>query len=734
MPDGPAAEGPVIEGPAGVALVAVGGYGRRELAPHSDLDLVLIHQPGADVEELAKRLWYPLWDAAVRIDHAVRARPEATAAAAQDVRVALGLLDSRHVAGDPAVTLRLRAEVLAQWRRDARRNLPRLRRLVHERGERAGELAHASVPDLKESVGGLRDATVLGALVATWLVDVPQTDLERSRRQLLDVRDAVQEHTGRATDRITPELWRPVTERLGLGGEEEAQWRVRALGRRITHLSRLTWSRVDRLLAEPGPGRAGRNRQPGLVPVARGVAVADGEVVLAADARPEDDAGLLLRAAAAAAERRLVLSPPSAARLLRDGAPMPDPWPTEARDGLVRLLAAGPGLLPVWETLDETGAVERVLPEWQRIQLLPHASAVHRFTVDRHVVETCVQAAALIRRVARPDLLLVAALLHDIGKGGTRDHSVVGEPIARAAAQRMGFGAADTDVVGRLVRHHLLLAHTATTRDLDDPATLETVARRVGTVETLELLAALTEADAQATSNQAWTRWRATLVAALVKRVRALLRRGPASSSGWTETRLAVPEPVGLDPAHLEVTGEPAADGTRIRVVGQDRVGLLADVSGALAVLRIPVRSVRAATGQHAAVSVWDVAEPEVDPTLVAQRIAAVASGSVRPADRLRTTRPTLPPSVLVHHEASRDATVLEVRSEDIRGVIHLVCRALADLDVSVRSAHAATIGPQAVDVFYLQETAAAALSDERAAAAAHAVRRALESAVTLER
>src|SRR3712207_7103268 len=150
--------------------------------------------------------------------------------------------------------------------------------------------------------------------------------------------------------------------------------------------------------------------------------------------------------------------PASAPRLAPRSARLPDPWSADARRWLVRLLAAGPGLLPTWETLDETGAWDLLLPEWDAIRLLPHASPVHRFTVDRHVVETCIEAAALIRRVPRPDLLLVAAVLHDIGKGDRDEagvgHSVVGGPVAAAGADRMGVDPDGTPGVSRMVPHH----------------------------------------------------------------------------------------------------------------------------------------------------------------------------------------------------------------------------------------------------------------------------------------
>ena len=729
----------------GVALVAVGGYGRGELAPHSDLDLVLVHEAAVDVRELARGLWYPFWDANVTIDHSVRALTEVTEAAAADVRVALGLLDARHVAGDPSVTLHLRTGVSARWRRDARRNLPRLREVVRERWERGGELAHAAVPDIKESAGGLRDATVLKALVASWLVDVPHTDLERCRLQLLDMRDVLQAAAGRATDRVAPELWSALADGLGLADEQEAQRRLRQLGRRTAHLSRLTWSRADRLLAPPR--RTAGPRRPELLAVAPGVAVSSGEVVLDRGAKPTTDALLLLRAAEAAATRGMMLAPPTAARLAASAPPLSEPWPYEARDHLVRLLAAGAGLLPVWETLDETGAVDLFLPEWQRVRLLAHASPVHRYTVDRHIVESCIEAARLIRRVDRPDLLLVAALLHDIGKGGRQDHSVAGEPVAARVATRMGFSPQDAAIVARLVRWHLLLSETATSRDLDDPATIELVAGRVVDLRTLDLLEVLTEADARATSPQAWTRWRAGLVAALAGKVRRhLVGVVDAPEPGATDPGSLDSDPprdptgdaplseeVHHDPAYLQVDVAATPDGSLLTVTAADRVGLMADVAGTLALMRASVRSARAWTSDGLAVSRWEVAGELPEPPIVLRRLLSVVGGAVDPAARLRGRPGQLPPSVALRHDASREATVLEVRTDDRPGVVFLACRALAAQGLTVRSAHVDTIGPQALDVFYVQEQDAAAPSDERAASAAHAVRRDLEHAATLD-
>ncbi len=718
----------------GVALVAVGGFGRQELAPHSDLDVVLIHDDDVDPGILAEKIWYPLWDSGANLDHSVRSLSQTITAATDDLRVALGMLDLRHLAGDPNLTLRLRATMLAEWRRDARKRLPELREMVNQRHKLMGELAHESVPDIKEAEGGLRDATVLNALVATWLVDVPHVDLERSRRALLDVRDVVHGIAGRATDRISPEMWAQMAAPLELEDAVAVQVHVRDIGRRITHISRLTWRRVDSVLAKPTAIRG--VRRPTLTPLARGIALASGEVVLDRKVAPSSDPMMLLRAAAEAAERDVVLAPATTARLVRECPPLPTPWPEEARQLMVRLLAAGRGMLAVWETLEETGALAMILPEWDRIRSLPHASAIHRFTVDRHVVETCIEASELIRKVARADVLMIAALLHDIGKGGLTEHSVAGAPIAREIATRMGFAEDEVELIETLVRWHLLLSETATTRDPDDPATVELVVSKIASAEALSLLAALTEADAKAASPKAWSSWRAGLIRHLANRSLAALHavETEVPATPMPEPNVTIPAEVAEDPTRIHVSVETTSDGSRVTVISGDRVGLLADAAAMFAMQRTSVRAARVWTQDRYGVSVWETAEQHLDEPVLRQRITGIADGRVDARERLsRPAAGRLEPTGVVRPEASNTATVMEVRMDDRPGVVHLVCAALADLEVSVRSAHVSTLGPQAVDVFYVQESGAGALSDERAAQAAHAVREALRRTVTLD-
>jgi [protein-PII] uridylyltransferase len=363
----------------------------------------------------------------------------------------------------------------------------------------------------------MRDVNLLKALLASWLIDVPSAELARLNAELLEIRDALQETTGRHTDRLVADYASEVATRCGLADAEGLRSSLVTTGRGIAHLAAMALRNVDWMLT---PARASAPRRPVLDVIAPGVASYRGEVVLTERAQPSGDPLLGLRAAEAAAARDLILTDSAAARLGKELAPLPVPWPAEGRAHFTRLLASGPALVDVWESLDQYGVIEAMLPEWQRVRHLAPQSPVHTWTVDRHLVQTCVEVAPMIERVERADLLVMAALLHDIGKGDSGDHSKVGEVIAWDVAARIGFREADVSVIARLVRHHLTLIEAATTRDLDDPLTIESVAFAVGDVSTLDLLAALTEADALATGPQAWSPWRKQLLGALVERTR----------------------------------------------------------------------------------------------------------------------------------------------------------------------------------------------------------------------
>ncbi|MFI2379270.1 [protein-PII] uridylyltransferase [Streptomyces sp. NPDC018964] len=748
------------QGARGVSLVAVGGYGRAELSPRSDLDLLLLHDGGDPeaVAALADRLWYPVWDLGLALDHSVRTPAEARKTAGEDLKVQLGLLDARHVAGDLGLTTALRTAVLADWRNQAPKRLPALRELCEERAERQGELQYLLEPDLKEARGGLRDATALRAVAASWLADAPREGLADARRRLLDVRDALHLTTGRATDRLALQEQDQVAAELGVLDADALLRQVYEAARVIAYAGDVTWREVGRVLRS----RAVRPRlramwsggkpAPERSPLAEGVVEQDGEVVLARAARPERDPVLPLRAAAAAAQAGLPLSLHAARRMATGARPLTTPWPAEAREQLVTLLGSGRPTVEVWEALEAEGLVSLLLPDWDRVRCRPQRNAVHLWTVDRHLIETAVRASAFTRRVSRPDLLLVAALLHDIGKGWPGDHSVAGEVIARDVAARIGFDADDVTVIATLVRHHLLLVETATRRDLEDPATVRAVAEAVGTQGTLELLHALTEADALATGPAAWSSWRASLVTNLVERVSAVLSGdapdGPEEAAPTAEQeRLAIEAvatgaPVLSLRAQTEPPAEPSGDpeplGVELRIAVPDQAGVLPAVAGVLALHRLTVR-----TAELRAVDLPDGVDGSV--LLLDWRVAA-EYGSLPQAARLRADlvraldgsldiaarlaerdaayprrRGVIapPPRVTVAPAASRHATVMEVRAQDAPGLLFRIGRALEDAAVRVRSAHVSTLGANAVDAFYVTGFDGTSLPTEEAVAVA---------------
>ncbi|KOT27586.1 protein-PII uridylyltransferase [Streptomyces caelestis] len=744
------------QGARGVSLVAVGGYGRAELSPRSDLDLLLLHD-GSDPEAvaaLADRLWYPVWDLGLALDHSVRTAAEARKAAGEDLKVQLGLLDARHIAGDLGLTTSLRTTVLADWRNQAPKRLPALRELCEERAERQGELQYLLEPDLKEARGGLRDATALRAVAASWLADAPREGLADARRRLLDVRDALHLTTGRATDRLALQEQDQVAAELGVLDADALLRQVYEAARVIAYAGDVTWREVGRVLrsravrprlrAVLGGGKPAPERSP----LAEGVVEQDGEVVLARAARPDRDPVLPLRAAAAAAQAGLPLSPHAVRRMAAGARPLPAPWPAEAREQLVTLLGSGRPTIEVWEALEAEGLVSLLLPDWDRVRCRPQRNAVHLWTVDRHLIETAVRASAFTRRVGRPDLLLVAALLHDIGKGWPGDHSVAGEVIARDVAARIGFDQHDVTVVATLVRHHLLLVETATRRDLEDPATVRAVADAVGAQGTLELLHALTEADALATGPAAWSSWRASLVADLVERVGAVLSGdapdGPEEAVPTAEQERLAIEAVATGAPVLslraraepptEPSGGPEPLGVELRIAVPDQAGVLPAVAGVLAMHRLTVR-----TAELRALDLPDGVDGSV--LLLDWRVAA-EYGSLPQAARLRADLVraldgTLdiagrlaerdaayprrrgvvapPPRVTVAPAASRHATVIEVRAQDAPGLLFRIGRALEDAAVRVRSAHASTLGANAVDAFYVTSPDGSPLPGEEA-------------------
>jgi [protein-PII] uridylyltransferase len=374
--------------------------------------------------------------------------------------------------------------------------------------------------------------------------------------------------------------------------------------------------------------------------------------------------------------------------------------------------------------LDQHGLFVRLIPEWAAVRNKPQRNAYHRFTVDRHLLEAAALAAELTGQVERPDLLLVGALLHDVGKGYPGDHTTVGMEVVHDVATRMGFAPDDVTVLVDLVRHHLLLPDTATRRDLDDPTTIARVADAAGDPVTLHLLGALTEADSRATGPSAWGPWKAGLVADLVERTDKVL--------------LGETEPAGPDPilaANRDLMDEVRQSGLpavslqppHVIVAAPDRRGMFSSVAGVLALNGMNVRAANVSGEDGVAVEVFTVEMIRgswPDTLKLRADLVAVLSDRVAIGERLserervypvrrRTAAHGLDSDVSIDNDASETATVLEVRAPDEIGLLHRITRALFEADLDVVSARVSTLGDMVVDAFYVRESDGAKVLDQ---------------------
>ena len=718
-----------------VSLAAVGGFGRGELSPGSDLDITFVHDGALNDEkkaQLVNAVLYPLWDKGWLVDHSIRSRSENREAMSADIKVQLGLLDLRVIAGQEDLVNVVAADARENWRKNSKKNLEALRQTIVDREAIAGELAYLLEPDLKEARGGLRDIQAIRAIAINEIVPVSLDRLATAEALLANVRDALHEVSGRKRDQLLFVEQDKVAAFMGFADADVLMQEVAKSARTVDYIMSLTWHRLDH-----SPKRGLFTREKKGEVLSRGVEIVDGEVKIRSDAEWSDPT-LGLRAAAQAAQRGLPLSVESATELAERFTPFEGTWPRRSREDLVALIGAGSSMVRVFEALDQEGIIERWLPEWNHVRFLPQRNVLHRHTVDRHMLEVAVKATALTRKVHRPDLLLVAALFHDIGKGYPgKDHSDYGEELIAPLARRIGFPEEDIKTLQLMIKHHLLLPAIATKRELDDPATIEFILTQIPDAQTLELLHALSIADGEATGKAAWSQWKANLVSDLVTRsLSAMAGIKPARQLEISERQIRLVKSREL---HVEV--EPRDEGYEIEIVSPDRTGLLSVVAGALAISRLDVRSARTRTIDDVAVMTWLISVDEHASAPSAEQIKTVLQRALdgeiditnKIDERIRNYRrypgiPVPPPQVSALNDLATRATVVEVRMHDRPGVLYSISKTISRFGVDIQAAIVATLGAEAFDTLYITDLAGEPISEEQAKALARQIERYLET------
>ncbi|MGO9381651.1 MAG: [protein-PII] uridylyltransferase [Mycobacterium sp.] len=716
---------------SGLAIVGIGGLGRRELLPYSDLDLMLLHddKPAGALEPVADRLWYPLWDANVRLDHSVRTVSGALGVANADMVAALGMLDARHIAGETELSAGLIDGARRQWRSAIRSRMDELVEMTQARWLRCGRIAQRAEPDLKSGRGGLRDVQLLDALGVAQLIDrhgmanpnMPGGSLDAAYLTLLDVRTELHRVSGRGRDQLLAQFADEVSANLGVGDRFALARMLSDAGRTIAYHAETGLRTAQNAL--PRRGISALVRRPRRRPLDEGVVEYDGEIVLAREAQPQSDPGLVLRLAAASADTGLPIGAATLSRLAASVPDLPTPWPREALDDLLVVLLAGPTAVNTIEALDRTGLWARLLPEWDAVRDLPPRDVSHKWTVDRHLVETAVNAAPLTTHVARSDLLALGALLHDIGKGRGVDHCVLGAELVIPIGERLGLSPQDIGTLSNMVRHHLVLPITATRSDLKDPKTIEAVSEALGgDPQLLELLHALAHADSKATGPGVWSDWKASLVADLVRHCRLVMAGEPLPQAEPTAPHyLSLAADHGV---HVEIK---PGEGERFHavMVAPDARGLVSKAAAVLALNSLRVYSASVNLHEGVAIAEFVVSPlfgspPAAD--LLRQQFVGALNGDVdvlgalekRDSDAAGSamarageiqagaplTRSTAPPRILWLDAPTPGQLVVEVRAMDRVGLLAHLAQALERAGADIAWAKVNTFGSTAADVF----------------------------------
>jgi len=525
--------------------------------------------------------------------------------------------------------------------------------------------------------------------------------------------------TGRTRDQLLLTEQDAVAAALDFADADALMLELSRAARSVDYVMQLAWYRIEERLHRISLRRSKR------VPIAKGLYRYRSEIGVLDEYDIKADPGIGLRAAAIAAQRGVRISLESAMRIADDFTPIPTPWPRQTREDLVAFIGAGEAMVDVFESLDQEDLFARWIPEWSHVRYLPQRNVLHHHTVDRHMLETAVRAAALTREVHRPDLLLVGALFHDIGKGYLgEDHSEYGAELIEPLAQRMGFSESDAQTLAKMVTHHLLLPTVATRRDIDDPQTIEYVLSLVDSAELLELLHALSIADGEATGRTAWTEWKAGLVENLVTRTLGAMQGvAPPPQPELTSDQIAK---VAQRELSLEIIER--GDILDIEIVAPDRVGLLSAISAVFTVMRLDVRSAKTRTVDGMAVMNWivnvDINVPIPSQVRLLDQIerALVSSEDlqVRIDERIRSyrRRPGIlvpPPVVSAITQIVTDATIIEVRMHDRPALLHTVSTALSEFGVDIRGAIVSTLGAEAFDTLYVTDLNGAPLPPEKA-------------------
>jgi [protein-PII] uridylyltransferase len=789
------------------ALVAHGGYGRREMAPFSDIDLMLLYdrQAAEPVAAAAKRLLQDLFDAGAEVGQSVRTVDDACRLAAADATVLSSLLECRPLAGNPDLVARLETRLRGLLQRSQMRQV---RALVDARRDEAvkyGETVALLEPNVKRSPGGLRDIQLvrwLGRILhgesafdtlslAGGLSKADADTLRDAAEFLTRLRNDLHLAAGKAADDLTRDQQLRIAEARGIESRDGMLGVERFMRDYFRH-TRGVAQVVDTLVAglrRPHPARALvsgvlGNRVDGLF------RVGPHDVAAVAGCLPQVAGSLdsIVRLVELAMLYDLPIDHATWAAVRCQTAGLPAT--AEARQRFLGLFARPRRLGYALRRLHEVGALEILIPEFAHARHLLQFNNYHKYTVDEHCIVAVERAAELQdeagwlgdvwRQLNRKRPVLLALLIHDLGKGFIEDHSELGARMARDVAARFGLQTDESEIVEFLVLKHLAMAHQAFRRNTADDSLVVRFARDVGSPEVLRMLAVLTAADVGAVGPGVWTRWKADLLGDLYFRtlgtldgespsvaaerhrhaldellsardpddpIVRLARQLPLSYLHDTEPvrmveelgKLSRLEPHGM---FVGTRWQPATGTIAVTVATRESVasGIFHRLTGALTSQRLEILAADIHTlDQGLVLDHFVVHDPDYAGEPPAERFAEIAD-AIRAALRADQSpsftrrwnpfapqpNPTtvVPARVRFDNESSSHATILEVFAHDSVGLLYAIARTIFEEGLSVRSAKIGTYLDQVVDAFHVTDESGRKVVDPERLAR---IRRALE-------
>lgn len=783
-----------------LAIAALGSYGRREMAPYSDVDLLFLRSRSADarVTEFVKRLVRHIWDAGLSLGHNVATSSEVIALARKEVLTATALLDARLLFGDDRLFRRFASRFRRSLRWGGARGLAkRATDAIREEQHRFGDTVHLLEPDVKRSAGGLRQIQLLRwhAAAVHGSADFTELEargllgrgdaakLEQALDFLLRVRTAMHLGANKSADILTrheqlriAQLWNFVDSPSLLGVEQ-------FMRDYFCHTAAVV-DIVDRFHGASKP-RGLRQRARELVAsttIANGMWPGHGDATgKGSDAmQPAISVERAIDLAANAAERQVdiehTLIESLRATYFHDESEGVEraTLSREASQRFLLLLDRASRRSRTLRMLQQVGVLEQIIPHFRHARGLLQFNAYHKYTVDEHTfilvenAEALADEATLLgqayRKIARKDLLYLAILLHDLGKGFAEDHSDVGARFAAQIADRLGLNEEDRRIVCLLVQRHLLMSHLAFRRDTNDPTVYVHLSREVGSEQVLRMLYVLTAADIMATGPGAFNQWRSDLLAHVYQgtlrlfaqdemplqiepqiatiRNRLVNHRSVGASYGArvellpndllaenpfeeSVAILAAWDALDNEGVVTRATYRPETRTVIYTVLTHERVtgGIFSKLCGAIAAHHLDILSARIRTLADGTVldrfEVFDthhVGEPPAERCrLIGKTIKRILCGELNVSDALWSGRSSLfgpkrpaiardSTKIVVENSSSETCTVIDVFTVNRRGLLYTLAKGINRLGLSVQFAKIATYADEVVDVFYVQE------------------------------